>query len=378
MSFRTLATLVLFAAALGWLATGCDGCDEAPPQERPDVERLHFGTYHFCALDEHQQVWCAGKNDLGQLGDGTTAGREEMTKVVGLDDESIAGLAVGFFDTTCAWNDDGEVFCWGNNTHGVLADDQRQFNPNPIRIDDLPPVAEVTLGAYHACALTEDAEIYCWGYNNRGQLGIGHGVGPVVTTPQPIEALEQVQQVRAGAEHTCAIDADGALFCWGFNEDGQLGIGEDLPGTTDPTPVDQAPDDAIDLAVSFRHSCATFGERRELYCWGNNDYGQLGLDDLDRRFLPTAVAEIAYVDELAAGGGQSCARIDDRVFCAGEVLRPVEIARETGEGYFFRPSPALQQTTELWSGVLGICGPADDHAVACRGVQHQTFSEELF
>ena len=117
---------------------------------------------------------------------------------------------------------------------------------------------------------------------------------------------------------------------------------------------------------------------RQLHCWGRNQYGQFGLDDLDPRNAPAEVSEMAYVDEVATAEGQSCARIDDDVYCAGEVLRPVETARETGEGYFFQESAALEHATELWGGILAICGRAQQHAVACRGVQAHDISGDIF
>lgn len=370
---------------MGWLATllfiasiSCgDGCEDKTPEDPPGIELLQFGTYHVCTLDEKSQIWCTGKNSEGQLGDGTTSHRSELTQVVDLD--AMTGLAVGYFDTTCAWNDDGHVYCWGNNEHRVLGDDDLELSSQPVRIDGLPPVIDVTLGAYHACALTESGHVYCWGNNVRGQLGIGRDAGAVVSTPQRVKHLENIRKIQAGGEYNCAFDANGALSCWGDNSHKQLGLGSvDVTTVDEPALLVLAPAKTYDLEVSFRHSCALFGERRELFCWGNNDYGQFGLDDLEPRNLPTAVPDIAYVDELATATGQVCARIDGEVYCAGEVLRPVEAARDSGEGYFFRPSQALKHTTELWSGVLAICGHSDEHAVACRGVQHTALSGEIF
>ena len=369
-----LLPILIAAIALALTAACSDGCSTPTDDSLPGVERLHFGTYHVCTIDDRQSVWCTGKNDHGQLGDGTTHTRSDLVQVVDLG--KISGLAVGFFDVTCAWNEPGEVFCWGNNKEGVLANDDLDQSERPLTID-VPAVAEVTVGAYHACALTLDQQVYCWGSNTRGQLGLGTGVGPTVTEPTAVPDLTGVRAVRAGAIHTCAITDEGALYCWGNNENQQLGLGTGVPGTTTPTLVD-LPGPAADLAVSFRHSCALVGERRELYCWGDNSYGQLGLDDLEPRPTPTPVVEMAYVDELATATGQVCARIDSQVFCAGEILRPIEEARQAGEPFIFELSTALRGTTELWSGVLAICGKATDHAVSCRGVQHQALAGDIF
>lgn len=357
------------------LALGCSGsCSqpETPGEERPGLVRLHFSTFHLCALDDEGKVWCSGGNAEGQLGDGTTIEKAGLVQVLNL--ENIAGIAVGLFDTSCAWNEAGEVFCWGSNSRGVLAGSTLERSAVPVKIEGLPPVREVTMGAYHACALTDDLQVYCWGATSQGQVGLGDAaLAEPISPPTLIEVLPPVAKIRAGAEHTCAMSDRGSLFCWGSNSHGQLGLGSDsILRATRPQAVPFLPDDAVDFDLSFNHSCALIGPRRLLYCWGNNDYGQLGLDDLERRHSPTAAPEIADVDELAMGGAQVCARIEDEgVYCAGEVLRPVEVARQTGEGYVFRRSETLHHTTEMWSGILAICGPVDDESIACRGIEQQ-------
>lgn len=373
--------LLLLAAVFTIVACG-DSCDDDAEEPGdvpriPDVEYVQFGTYHVCTLDDDHKVWCTGQNHFGQLGDGTTHQQSDLGEVAGLGE--MSGLAVGHFDTTCAWNDDGELYCWGSNTHGMLADEDLSYSTTPVRIDGLPPVVDVDLGAFHACAVTEAGELYCWGSHESGQLGVGEGAGELVRTPQKVQGLDHVVGVGTGGEHTCALDQSGILSCWGSNQFGQVGL--DLFGVLHvhhPDRVGADLGEVHDFDVAFQHTCATFGENRLLHCWGRNQYGQFGLDDLDPRNKPAEVAEMAYVDEVATAVGQTCARIDDDVYCAGEVLRPVEVARETGEGYFFRKSAALKHATELWGGILAICGPADEHAIACRGVQAHDISGDIF
>lgn len=377
------STIRLFAlCVLVALAACADPCEVGPAEpddeEPAGVEWLEFGTYHVCVLDERHQVWCTGNNEAGQLGDGTTQQQDELVRVRDIDDAT--GMTVGLFDTSCAFNHEGRLWCWGSNEHGVLADEDLELSAEPVAVEGLPPVVDVAVGARHACGLTEEGRLYCWGSHARGQLGLGPEAGDVVTTPRRVVGLEDVADVGAGATHSCARTEGGRVYCWGSNDTGQLGA--DLePRIAVDEPFDISgmfPEPVVDLEVGFKHSCGLVGERRRLYCWGANDYGQFGLDDLEARFQPVEVPEIAYVDDLAVGGGQVCVDIDERIYCAGEVMRPVEVARETGEGYLFRPSEALDRATELWSGVLAVCGPADGHTVACRGVEHRDVGGEMF
>ncbi len=376
--FSSLIAIVAVTATIA-CSDGCDDEPEAPAagERIPGVSYLQFGTYHLCTIDDDRKVWCTGQNHFGQLGDGTTHQQSELVEVAGLGE--MAGLAVGHFDTTCAWNDDGELFCWGSNTHGVLADEDLTYSTTAVRIDGLPPVVDVDLGAFHACAVTAAGEVYCWGSNESGQIGAGEDIEEIIRAPRKVEGIDYAVRVGVGAEHSCALDQEGALYCWGSNQYGQVGL--DLFGVLHvhhPDRVGEELGPVDDFDVAFQHTCATFGDSRQLHCWGRNQYGQFGLDDLDPRNKPAEVVEMIGVDEVATGEGQTCARIDNAVYCAGEVLRPVEEARETGEGYFFRKSAALEHAVELWGGILAICGPAHQHAIACRGVQAHDISGDIF
>lgn len=381
MNFRVLLSGCLIAV-FAWMV-GCGGmCGERPGDDQsdgpPGVAKLYFSTYHNCVLDDAGNIWCAGRNEKGELGDGTTRYREQLVEVQGL--EEVVDFEVGIYDNNCAWNDAGDLWCWGNNAHGVLADNELEFSAEPVAIDGLPAVADVSVGAYHACALTEESTVYCWGRNIEGQLGLGEGAGDRVTTPMPVDGLEDVRQIGAGGVHTCVLTEDGEVYCWGDNDRGQLGVGLDTSfHRPDPVPISELlPGPAKQLEVGFRHSCVLVGDDRRLFCWGANDYGQLGTDDLQQRNEPTEVPEIAHVDDLAVSGGQVCAKIDETVYCAGEVMRPVEVARETGEGYVFRRSEVLDGVTQLWSGVRAVCGAAGVDTVACEGVEHRPFDDGAF
>lgn len=358
-----VAALILGLAACDG---GCGDADdeEVPEAERPEIRVIQFGTYHFCALDEHDKVWCAGRNDKGQLGDGTTVAREALTEVTGLGE--MTGLAVGLFDTTCAWNEGGDLYCWGSNTDGIMGEGEDEVVRRPTRIEGLPPVVDVAVGGFHLCALTEGDEVYCWGRNDKGQVGVGRRMGEQVETPQMVTIPDGARAVDVGGESSCAVNHDGDLFCWGSNAQGQLGLAvSDVAAVTLPEPVVFLPGPVEALDVGFRHACILVGERRRLYCWGDNSQGQLGLGDREQRTEPVEIAEMAYAEELALAAGQTCARVDDAVYCAGQVSGAADGG---GAGLVFEPNRALQRTGEIWGGGLAICGLADGTTVACRGI----------
>lgn len=136
-----------------------------------EVDRAAVGERHACALTRDRGVWCWGANDMGQLGDGT-AGSRDVPARVELPGEALA-LASGDRHV-CALLRDGAVWCWGVNDHGQLGSVQDElFAMRPVRVTGLPKATSVACGDGFSCARTESGDAYCWGRNDEGQLGDG-------------------------------------------------------------------------------------------------------------------------------------------------------------------------------------------------------------
>ena len=186
--------------------------------------------------------------------------------------------------------------------------------------------AAVTAGSDHTCALRRTASgndfaAYCWGSDSAGQLGTSSGTGS--ETPVPVTGMfEEVAQIAAGKEHTCAVKQDGSVWCWGLNASGQLGLGDTLDRSV-PTQL-TLPEDKFALYVraGARHSCAlidTIGSTSplEAYCWGENVFGQLATGDQTDRLTPTKTDIVSAVSDIAVNGSHSCAIIGLEVHCWG-------------------------------------------------------------
>src|SRR5690606_35002862 len=131
----------------------------------------------------------------------------------------------------------------------------------------------ITAGTSHSCAIRAGIAS-CWGGNASGQLGLGDATDRSVATL--ISGGQTWRQVHAGRNHTCALDADYAVFCWGGNDRGQLGQGNRQSQSV-PSQVD-LPGAALVLRSNFENSCAILDDSR-LYCWGKNFEGNLGQND---------------------------------------------------------------------------------------------------
>ncbi len=147
------------------------------------------------------------------------------------------------------------------------------------------PIVEVSLSAYHACARRTPNAAYCWGRNDNGELGDGTTQRRLV--PTQISALgTTTRQLSAGQQHTCAIDSSFRLRCWGWNGFGQLGDGTTTQRLL-PVLINGYSGDAVTgVSAKVWHTCATI-DGDQHWCWGNNDKGELGDGTTIARSVPT-------------------------------------------------------------------------------------------
>ena len=149
-----------------------------------------------CAIKGDLTLWCWGMNTSGQVGDTTTELRTSPVQVA--VDSQIAEVTRTFFKT-CSRDLDGSVWCWGRNGEGSLGDGtiggqpcpNGECKPTPVRVSGLAGAAALAGGIGHTCAATNDGTTWCWGANNQGQLGDGTQEGEACTggpcRPSPVQ-----------------------------------------------------------------------------------------------------------------------------------------------------------------------------------------------
>ncbi|MEM6295012.1 MAG: hypothetical protein AAGA54_27315 [Myxococcota bacterium] len=171
--------------------------------------------------------------------DGNTASGD------GCESDCAPTIGVRTFATggshTCAVDFEGTVRCFGDNTYGQLGIGSRAsigLEQTPYEegrdVDIDAPIRSISGGLHHTCAVSNAGAVYCWGGNDSGQLGLGHtddwGDEPG-EVPEAVSLPDLAVQVVAGAAHTCALLTDGSVSCWGDGSVGQLGLGDGFGGT---------------------------------------------------------------------------------------------------------------------------------------------------
>ncbi len=172
-------------------------------------------------------------------------------------------------------------------------------------------VTQLAAGSAHTCALI-NGKVACWGRNNEGQLGVPWFENQQSANPVWVPEMTDVTAISAGGSHTCAIKT-GKLYCWGLNDFGQIGNGADQVYQLPAEVTLEGP--ALSVSAGYRHTCAI--DLQGAKCWGSNHSGQLGSDTPSHAFTPTPVLELDHAESIVAGESHTCALKGGALFCWG-------------------------------------------------------------
>ena len=292
---------------------------------------ISSGSYFSCAIASGA-AYCWGTNESGRLGNNSTTDSKTpvaVTAVAVLAGKSVTVISAGS-NHTCVIAS-GAAYCWGYGDYGKLGDGSGQTFTTPVAVSTSGVLAGKTItaisaGYMHTCALADGAA-YCWGNNEQGQLGNSSTVSsllPVAVTATGVLAGKTITAITAGSNHTCAI-ASGAVYCWGYNESGQLGIdvAKDFFGAyvqtvfTSPVAVDTTgvlkgkSVTSFALQQSSASSTAVIADKK-IYSWGNG----VRLPIIDAIW---ATGELAGKEIVSASGnnGAGCALTSSALICFG-------------------------------------------------------------
>ena len=279
---------------------------------------LAAGGNHTCALTAAGVPWCWGLNEHGQVGiEDLQVGGPVRPFLVegGLTFEALtAGGA-----HTCGLTGAGAAWCWGSGYDGQLGTGNRLDRRNPTAVPGDHVFTTLSAGYAHTCGLTADGEALCWGSASFGEIGTGlWGDGQLALSPAEVSGGHRFVALDAASSHSCAVTAEGEVWCWGRGEFGQLG---DAGFVDRPEPVQ------VETELSFRavtvgshHTCA-LTEAGEAWCWGTNGDGQLGTGLLEDSASPARVAGSLRFRSLEAGGNSTCGvTLEGQGYCWGSAF----------------------------------------------------------
>ena len=211
----------------------------------------------------------------------------------------FASVTAGYFHS-CGLTPAGRAYCWGGNTWGTLGDGSRTASNRPVAVAGGLRYTMIESGAGHTCGVTESGKVYCWGLNDEGHVG-ADWVTRGIEEPHLLPGSQFWVQVSAGHDHSCALTNDGAAWCWGDNITGHLGSGDTFAKSFQPVRVASSVRFTT-VVAGYYQSCA-LAASGQMYCWGRNDQGQIGDGSSENRFTPVPVA--GGLTFRALGGGDA-------------------------------------------------------------------------
>ncbi len=343
------------------IVAGSEECDDGNTLYNDGCGMCHVETGWTCWGEPSSCAPVCG-DDLCVVTGAETAGgcpQECTTLAISEGGEHACGLFAG-----------GVVRCWRDNEDGQLgiADLDYTF-PAAIPVEGLPGRAvAVTAGGHHSCALLADGTVWCWGRNTNGQLGEAAS-GEESATPVQVAGLSNVQAVSAGNSHTCAVLADGTVSCWGGGWPGTLG-NESGENSIRPVPV-VGLTDAVAVSAGGVHTCAL---RRDgtVWCWGPNMYGVLGRGTKDATWIPGPVVGLREAVAVTAGWLHACALLaDGTVSCWGWNEAGQLGAEVTEDSSAPVPVEGLTDVVAVSAGEERTCAVRQDGTVWCWGDVYQ-------
>lgn len=292
----------------GSLLVGFDGGFQVAPAPQPfepvpALASIQVGSRHFCGLTGAGEAHCWGDYRAGVRGTGQALANEFVA--ADLTPNRVAGgltftkLALGL-SNSCGLDPSGAGYCWGSwvalgNAGAPLSSlEQCGYSVPPVHgpCSHVPvPVAgghafvDLAAGQSHVCGVTDPGEVYCWGSNEDGELGTGDTA--YAATPIRVSLPEPAQAVAPGWRFTCALAMSGRAYCWGASDFGQVGSATTAPAVLTPAAV--AGGHAYrSIALGYTHACG-LRLSGEVDCWGDNYQGQLGTGNLESSTVPVQV-----------------------------------------------------------------------------------------
>lgn len=348
------------------LPTGGNGQGGAPalgPGPTGTALQVDGGDRHTCGVVDGS-LFCWGQNQTGALGLGDFEGRFVPTRVGVQSDWTAVGAGDGM---SCGIRA-GLVFCWGTGSSGQLGAGQFSHSADPLEVDLPGEAAELGVGHQHACAILDDERLFCWGANAEGQLGQADpwtGPGVNSATPLQVDPGTTWAQIAPGQGHTCGIQSDGSLWCWGRNTLGELGQTEAQADQTRVAGQTGSATDWTDIAAGQNHTCGIRGDA--LYCWGANGHQQLSDAVGDFVEEPTLIPGIGSATQVALDTFHTCVLHDGATLsCWGRNIEGI-----LGDGTIEERSlPTLAVPSNGWeqvsAGRFHTCG-ARAGSILCTG-----------
>ena len=338
----------------GQVGNGVTADQYTPVKVLENVKEFYSDGFTLAAITTNGDLYCWGKNDCGQVGNGSTEYQYTPVKVL----ENVKKFNY-YNEASAAVTTNGNLYCWGYNTSGEVENGSTVDQYTPVKV--LENVKDFYSYSDVSAAVTTNGDLYCWGYNWYGTVGNGANADQYT----PVKVLENVKDFYFCSYLSAAVTTNGDLYCWGYNNwDGTVGNGS--------TEYQYTPVKVLENVKDF-YSCIYLSSavttNGDLYCWGDNEYGEVGNGSAVDQYTPVKVLE--NVKEFyGAGFTSSAVTTNGDLYCwgyntSGEVGNgstadqhtPVKVLENVKEFYYAGfTSSAVTTNGDLYCWGKNGCG----------------------
>lgn len=367
-------TVVTFRSADGTSVVQ-DTIDVQAPVPHGAFAQISTGFFlNTCAVTTRGAGFCWGSNLSNMLGSAVEDSAGQAAKPIYDTPMPVTGgltfatIGIGF-QHSCGLTPGGAAYCWGDNFNGQLGNGDAVASSAPVAVAGGLTFRAVSVGVYHTCGLTTIGAPYCWGNNHDGALGNDTSGVYVNSTPVPVSGGLTFQAVGAGWEHSCGLTTAGAAYCWGNNQDGELGTGSTTASSV-PVPVSGGLT-FVALSVGGYHACG-LTRSGAAYCWGSNLDGELGNGTTGGSLVPVAVSGGLAFASISAGDWATCGvTIGGSAYCWGR--NGAGQLGNAGTAFSAAPNPSPLLVSggltfaSISTGYMHTCGVTTGGVAYCWG-----------
>jgi alpha-tubulin suppressor-like RCC1 family protein len=319
-SYKAVTMCLVFSLFIVLAGCGNDGGGSYADDKVKLKTITAMSSSHSFAFSNNGSVYASGFNNIGQLGLGDNVSRNTFTEVTGLRDKDIISIAAGLAHSL-ALSNDGKVYATGWNERGQLGLGNNVSRNTFTEVDSLrdKDIISIRPGRYHSFVFGKDGRVYATGWNERGQLGLGNNVNRNTFTEVTYLSNKNITSIFTGEAFALALSDNGRVYVTGRNIDGQLGLGDNNDRNAFME-VNSLSDKNITQIATGRWHSFIWGKDGRVYAAGWNERGQLGLSDNVSRNTFTEVDSLRDKNIISiVGGGQHSLALgkDGRVYAAG-------------------------------------------------------------
>ena len=269
-----------------------------------EIQKAICSSGSYFVLTKSGEIYAWGDNYYCELGIGNTEDQSAPVKVNG-----ITNVEELYTDgsSTFAKNKSGEIYSWGYNYYGQLGIGNTENQSSPVKVNGITNV-EVYIGGSATFAKNKSGEVYAWGANGIGELGIGNIENQSI--PVKVNGVTNVEELYIDGSSIFAKNKSGEIYAWGGNHYGQLGIGntEDQSTPVKINGISNIERIYIDIGCYSIFAKTNTGE---VYAWGENSNGQLGIGTRKNQNTPAKINGLSNVEDVSLTGVAFCLRTKD-------------------------------------------------------------------